>query len=144
MDLKLECKVIQKLPLLEGVSKAGNNWKKQEYIVETFGDFPKKVKVTFFGQKADNNNLEVGNDYVLYIDIESREYQGRWYTDVNGYRNEPYTGNGAAPTNNGPFTAPQQAPAFDAGAAYSQPAAPAFDAQQQGFPAPGNADDLPF
>lgn len=83
--MELEGKVIQDLPLIEGVSKAGNAWKKKEWVLETLGQYPKKVKIQFFGDRADKNQLEVGRTYVIGIDIESREFNGRWYTDVSGY-----------------------------------------------------------
>ena len=36
-------KIIAVLPLQGGVSKAGNEWKKQEYVLETHDQYPKKV-----------------------------------------------------------------------------------------------------
>ena len=53
MDIK--GKIIQKLDLQSGTSKAGNQWKKQEYVLETFDSYPKKVKFDFFD--ADFNHL---------------------------------------------------------------------------------------
>lgn len=90
MDFEGKC--IQFLGETGGTSKAGNPWKKKEWVVETFGQYPKKVKVQCFGDRADAMNLEPGRDYKLYVDLESREFNGRWYTDVSVYRVEDFNG----------------------------------------------------
>lgn len=84
--MDFEGKVIQYLGETSGTSKAGNPWKKKEWVVETFGQFPRKVKIQCFGDKSDSINLEPGKDYVLSVDLESREFNGRWYTDVSVFR----------------------------------------------------------
>ena len=83
-------KVIQFIGEKTGTSKAGKPWKKKEWVVETFGQYPRKVKVQCFGDRADSMNLEPGRDYTLYVDLESREFNGNWYTDVSVYRAEEY------------------------------------------------------
>jgi hypothetical protein len=82
--MEIEGKIIQELPLLEGVSKAGNPWKKKEWVLETLGEYPRKVKFDLFGDRVDNVKLEIGHTYALTFDLESREFNGRWYTDVHG------------------------------------------------------------
>jgi len=84
MDIK--GKIIQKLELQSGTSKAGNPWKKQEYVLETLDSYPRKVKFDFFGDRADQYPLEVGDVITLSYDIESREFNGRWYTDIRGFK----------------------------------------------------------
>lgn len=103
-------KVIQFLGETSGTSKAGNPWKKKEWVVETFGQYPRKVKVQCFGERSDNINLVPGKDYTLYVDLESREFQGRWYTDVSVYRVEEYM---SQPVQGGPVQGqyPSQQPA---------------------------------
>ena len=86
--MDFEGKVIQFLGETSGTSKAGNPWKKKEWVVETFGPYPRKVKVQCFGDRADSMNLEPGKDYKLSVDLESREFNGRWYTDVSVFRVE--------------------------------------------------------
>ena len=139
MDIK--GKIIQKLDLQSGVSKAGNNWKKQEYVLETLDSYPKKVKFDFFGERADQYPLEVGDVITLSYDIESREFNGRWYTDIRGFKavkEDPNSVPAGAPAPYPPAAgAPAPAPVPDAGAAPAPPAGSAFD---QG----GQPDDLPF
>ena len=88
--MDFEAKVIQYLGEQSGTSKAGNPWKKKEWVVETFGQYPRKVKVQCFGDRSDTLNLEPGKDYVLSVDLESREFNGRWYTDVSVFRVQEY------------------------------------------------------
>ena len=84
--MELIGKIIQVLPLQEGVSKAGNAWKKQEYILETLGtQYPRKVCFNLFGDNVDKFPMQVGQDVTVSIDLESREFNGRWYTDVRAW-----------------------------------------------------------
>ena len=148
MDIK--GKIIQKMELQSGVSKAGNQWKKQEYVLETLDSYPRKVKFDFFGERADQYPLEVGDVITLSYDIESREFNGRWYTDIRGWKAERYdpaaAQQGAAAAGQ-PYAAPgapmppygsaQPAPA-PAAVQAPPPAAPDFNADQ------GTDDNLPF
>lgn len=146
--MEIEGKIVLDLPLQSGTSKAGNPWKKKEWVLETFGSYPKKVKVQAFGDRVDNLRLEVGKDYRLSVDLESREFNGRWYTDVSVYRAEDFVQQpqpgyqqpayGAADPQGAYGQSPvgYQQPAQPA---FGAPAAPAFDS------APANSDeDLPF
>lgn len=89
-------KIIVVLPEMSGTSKAGNAWKKREYVLETQEQYPKKVHFDFFGERADQYPLAVGDTVKLSFDIESREYNGRWFTSVRGWKAEKV--DGAAPT----------------------------------------------
>lgn len=119
-------KIIQALPEMTGTSKAGNPWKKREYVLETQENYPKKVHFDFFGEKADQYPLSVGQVIKLSFDIESREYQGRWYTSIRGWKSEPVE-SGAMPAS---------APAAAAPAPGAFPPPP--------IPQSGPTDDLPF
>ena len=85
--MELEGKIIQINPLQSGEGKNGT-WKKQEFIVETKSQYPKKVCITAWGDKIDQFNPKEGEDAKISIEIESREYNGRWYTDVKAWRME--------------------------------------------------------
>lgn len=85
--MQLTGKLIQLLPMQTGQGKNGT-WKKQEIIVETEGQYPKKVCISIWGDKADEKILQVGNSLKIDFDIESREYSGRWYTDVKAWKVE--------------------------------------------------------
>ena len=125
--MEITGKIIVALPEMSGTSKAGNVWKKREYVLETQETYPRKVHFDFFGERADQYPLNVGDVIKLSFDIESREYNGRWFTSIRGWKSEPA---GAA--------APAPAPAA-AGQAFPEPPA-AFPAA----PAPSATYDLPF
>ena len=80
--MEIKGKIIVALPEMSGVSKSGNNWKKREYVLETQETYPRKVHFDFFGDRADQYPLSIGDDITLSFDIESREYNGRWFTSI--------------------------------------------------------------
>lgn len=90
MDLKISGKVLDILELQSGESKNGP-WKKQDFILETPGKYPRKVCVTQWGDQVDKNNIQKGEELTAFIDIQSREYKGRWYTDVKAWKIEKGT-----------------------------------------------------
>ena len=81
-------KIIHKLELQSGTSKAGNAWRKQEYVLETGDQYPRKVCFQLFGDRVDQFPVAVGDEVVVSIDIESREYNGRWYTNISAWKIE--------------------------------------------------------
>ena len=127
--------VLNILPLQTGTSKAGNQWQKQDFILETGGQYPRKVCICLFGDNVAKFPLQVGQSVTASVDIESREFNARWYTDIRAW-NIVYNGQqqGApapAPTATAPTAQPAPTPAK--GAAAQAPAG-----------APAAADDLPF
>lgn len=87
-------KIIVALPEVSGTSKAGNAWKKREYVLETQETYPRKVFFNFFGDRVDQYPLNIGDLVTVSFDIESREFNGRWYTDIRAWKAEKA---GAAP-----------------------------------------------
>lgn len=85
--MEIKGTIIHVLPEASGVSKSGNSWKKREYVLEnTEGQYPRKVAFTCFGENADRIILKAGDKVTMYFDIDSREYNGRWYTDIRCWR----------------------------------------------------------
>jgi hypothetical protein len=78
--------IIGLLPLQSGQGKNGNPWKKQEFILETSAQYPKKVCISLWGDKVDQHRVNIGDKVTASIDVESREYNGRWYTDVRAWK----------------------------------------------------------
>ena len=123
-------KIIHVLPLQSGTSQAGNQWKKQEYVLETEDAYPKKVCFDFFGDRVDQFPLAIGDRVRLNFDIESREYQGRWYTSIRGWKAEKIDAQAMA-ASPAPMAAPQQA-------------VPATPPAMTDFTQSSDTDDLPF
>ena len=83
--MELSGKIIQLLPEKTGESSRGP-WRKQEYILETEGQYPKQVCFMAWSDKIDEFAIKEGENLVISIDLESREYNGRWYTDVKAWK----------------------------------------------------------
>ena len=125
--MEITGKIIIALPEMSGTSKAGNAWKKREYVLETQETYPKKVFFNFFGDRVDQYPLNVGDEVTVSFDIDSREFNGRCYTDIRAWKAEK-AGVGAA-----------AAPAGSSAAFPGDfPPAPAD------LTPAGPADDLPF
>ncbi len=114
MALEITGKVFQKLQEEGGIGKTGNSWKKQNFILETLDtQYPKKISIAMWGDKVDTlATIAEGTIVTVFFDVESREYNGKWYTDVKAYRidvNGVQQGSGASTqqySNNN--TAPRQ------------------------------------
>ena len=109
-------------------------------MLETLESFPKKVHFDFFGEKADQYPLNIGDVIRLSFDIESREYNGRWYTSIRGWKAEA----ASAPTP-GQTVTPSAAAAAPAPQTAGTPVPPAANPVDMGFAATAEeTDDLPF
>ena len=89
-------KIIAVLPEKSGTSSRGP-WRKQEYVIEIPGDYPKQVCFMVWGDKIDQFNVAEGESLTVHFDLESREYNGRWYTDVKAWRIERPDAQGDSP-----------------------------------------------
>ena len=92
--MELTAKLTQLLPLQISSGKNGE-WKKQDIIVETDGQYPKKVCISIWGDKINDGQLQIGNLLKIDFDIESREYNGRWYTDIKAWKMEIVVADGS-------------------------------------------------
>ena len=84
-ELTISGRIVSVLPLQQGESKAGKPWQKQEYILDTGGQYPRKVCFSLFGDSITKFPLQVGQDVTVSIDIESREWNSKWYTEVRAW-----------------------------------------------------------
>ena len=84
-SMKIESKIIEVLPLQ---SEEGKNvrWKKQDVILEKLVQYPTRICIDSWNDKIDNAFLQIENDLTIDVDIESRWYNGRWYTEVKAWR----------------------------------------------------------
>ena len=85
--MEITGKIIAVLPEQGGTSRNGNEWKKQEYVLETHDQYPKKVCFQIFGSdRIAHAAIQPGEELTVSFDIESREYQGRWFTNINAWK----------------------------------------------------------
>ena len=101
MSLEIVGKVVKVLPEQTGNGKFGT-WVRQDFVIETEDQYPKKVCFSAWGDKADIvKNLSNGEKVTVSFNVESREYNERWYTDLKPWKIERGA-NTAAPANDAP------------------------------------------
>ena len=78
------------LKLLSPQSGEGKNgaWRKQEFVIETQGQYPKKVCLSLWGDKGDQVAGKENQNVHVFFDLESREYNERWYTEARAWKVE--------------------------------------------------------
>lgn len=148
MSLEITGKLIQKLPMQSGTSAStGKSWQKQQFVIETVEQYPRKICAMLWGDKADMlNQYNIGDMMKVSFDVESREYQGRWYTDVKAWKiehaseampgiPEPMAYNPAGTPPHTAYVAPTTEPA-------GMPVD--FPTSDDTFTDSGMTDDLPF
>lgn len=138
MALEITGSLIKKLPSQSGTSARGE-WQKQEFVIKTLDNFPKDVCLNVWGSDkvAELATYPEGELLKISFNVESREYNQKWYTDLRAWRIEKAT-------NEGDATNPQ-APAQSSTPPTTQ-GLPAQTAQQQlgDLPEDAGEDDLPF
>lgn len=109
MSMQVKGTLIQILKQESGVSKAGKEWKKQDFVIETNEQFPKKVCFTLFGDKISLiNGITEGSEIEVYFSLESRDFNGKWYHNINAWKVE------SAEASNAPRNYPPEFTAADA------------------------------
>ena len=88
--MEITGKIIQVLPEQGGVSRtSGKEWKMQAYVLETQEQYPRKVHFEIFGDdRIKANPCRVDDIVTVSFDLESREFNGRWYTSVRAWKVE--------------------------------------------------------
>ena len=143
-------KIIAVLPANSGTSaRTGNPWMSQTYVIETQGQYPKKLAFDVFGEERIKQfNIQQGEELTVRFDIDAHEYNGRWFNQIRAFNVEKSgqqttqqpTQQPASNVSNPQATqqAPQQQNMFNAGV---QNAAPYQPTQHQQASDP---NDLPF
>lgn len=111
--MEIKGTIISDLGQVSGQGKNGE-WLKREYVIETQGNYPKKVCFEMWNDSI--QDLPIGSIVTAHIDVESREYNERWYTNIKAWKVD---------VNGSQSTQPQQE-------------APSIDIE------PEEDDDLPF
>lgn len=161
-------KLIAILPEQSGQTERGA-WRRGGFVIETEEQYPKKIAFTLFGDRIDMiKSFAIGSVLRVQFSAESREWEGRWFTDLRCFRVEAFVAQPtypqqqmAQPYPQQPvYNQPMQQPVYQ-----PQPAQPAYPQQQMTqptpppvYPTPNNnampmdnsnpfdsqADDLPF
>lgn len=125
MNITINGKITNALPPRRGTSKAGNEWVSQDFVIEN--EQGEKICFNVFGEeKIKNSGLRIGAIASVTCKIESKEWNGKWFTSASC---ENCIVQGAT----------QQAPQQPKTKPYPQPAP--FGSATSGST---SADDLPF
>ena len=119
------------LPYESGTSKAGKEWRKVVFILETQDQYPRKVAISLLNDNIDKYAIQVGMVVTANLEIESREWNAKWYTEVKAWQ----------------ITYPQGKPVATHVATSTQPVATSPQPVATPAPAPAQpqaAEDLPF
>lgn len=81
--MEIKAKVIQILPEQSGTSAKGE-WLKRGFVVETQETYPKKIAIDVF--KNDVQIPNIGTEATISVNIESREYNGKWYSNITAWK----------------------------------------------------------
>ena len=137
--MEITGKLIQKLPVKSGVSSSGNNWSTAEFVIETIEQYPRKVCANLWGDRARAlDQFQEGALITVSFDLESREFNGNWYTDVKAWKVEPATPAAATGAPAQGYMPPQQPMYPPQPQGYAQPAYPqqGYAQPQQGYAPP--------
>lgn len=89
MALEINGTLVKVMPEVSGTSKSGSAWRKQEFVIETPDQFPKKVCFSMWGDKVnDLRQYTTGDQLKVSFNLESRDYNDRWYTEARAWRIE--------------------------------------------------------
>ncbi|MDR2125315.1 MAG: DUF3127 domain-containing protein [Prevotellaceae bacterium] len=86
MILDITGKLIQKLDIQSGENARGP-WSIQNAIIETIEQYPRKICISFGGERiGDLEKITLGDKITISVNIDSREFNGKWYTTVRAWR----------------------------------------------------------
>ncbi|MBR2262390.1 MAG: DUF3127 domain-containing protein [Paludibacteraceae bacterium] len=97
-------KIIVVCPLQQGESAKGP-WKSQDYVIEYYepgSQYSRKMVFNVFGENIDKFAIQEGQEYTVSVDIDAREWNGRWFSNIRAWR--------VMSPQNTTAQAPQQAP----------------------------------
>ncbi len=85
-----------KIKVLFDTQSFPSGFSKREFVITTEGKFPQDIKLECLKEKADQlDNLQEGQAVKVRFDINGREYNGRYFVNLNAWRVEPDEGGGS-------------------------------------------------
>jgi len=74
-------------PAETGTSKAGKEWTKQVIVVNTGAEYNPEIAIQAFGDDKikDLNKLAVGDSVLIKCNVSSREYNGKYFHNIDGW-----------------------------------------------------------
>lgn len=86
MSYEVNCKLMEVQSEQSGEGKNGR-WVKQTFIAETMDQYPKKIAFTAFNEQiiSQLKAISIGSTVKVNFRVESREYNGKWYSDIRAF-----------------------------------------------------------
>ena len=90
MSLSVQGTLTRKLEIESGTSEAGNEWKKQSFILDTGSQYNPEICFQLFGEEKIEmlNHHEEGSKVEVSFNLSSREYNGRYFHNIDAWRIE--------------------------------------------------------
>lgn len=138
--IEVEGVIIKEYPAKEGTSKStGNPWKSQEFVIQTKDAYPRSCLFRVFGaDRIARFNLHQGDTVHVWLDINARAWQDRYFNDINAYQVDHIDPNAVG------GAAAESTPATTLGSAPAGTASPAADSAKDPLGGGESTDDLPF
>ena len=95
--MEVSGKIIAVLAVASGEGKNGT-WSSQDYVLETSDQYPKKVCFNLFGDKIEQFPMKIDDDVTVSFDIDSKEYNGRWFTNIRAWKVDKIGATGSSTT----------------------------------------------
>jgi len=85
--MEVKGQVVKKLPIESGISKSEKEWKKQVIVINTGADYNPEIAIQAFGDDKikDLNKLSVGDSVLIKCNVSSREYNGKYFHNIDGW-----------------------------------------------------------
>ena len=84
--MKITGKLAKVLEKQKGVSKAGKEWQKQSFVLDTGSDFNNEICIDCFGEKIEMiQNLKIGANIEVKLNVSSKEFKGRYYHNISAW-----------------------------------------------------------
>ena len=102
MSKEVQGKLFWKSAITNGISKAQKPWEKIEFVIEE-KDVQYPTKIAFSAMKADViqfvNDTSLETEISVSYNLKAREYNGRWYNNVDAWKVEVNRDNGSPVAN---------------------------------------------
>lgn len=143
MEIKIVGTIEKLMPISKGISASGREWVKQDIVMSMAnGQFVKHFTAAVMGQdRIDNFKLRVGDNIIAYIDVDAKEYNGRWYNSINIWKVERVGANGNN-NDNAPRVSQNSSSQTQSNQQQSEPMPPQQPTNVSAYNS--SNDDLPF
>ena len=133
-NLKIVGRLTTVLPVEKFTSKGGKDYSSTTFAIETEGTYKKAIAFQDFGT-AKVNEISIGTEIIVSFEPESREYNGKYYTNLKAYKIDKVAG----VTNTSPPERKAETPS-----ANTQSNGDAFADDRGGAASNGDDDGIPF